>query len=825
FLGGLFRIGYVLPLINPYWSFITPAWAFVIAVSSHALYNNILTPWFGWAVGMAGKKKEDKSAIQYPLAVRQLASLMSTKSNLPLIVSKDFIAWTQEGIQSGDHIPIIFKRIEKGEEETIARKSSVTPSTIPRLFAEHSQEEYTKILSEISFHLDTLKTKGQHEQILVSLYYLLVEHPHVFLRYLMEKITFVEGLGLVEAVKKNISQFDDFTPEGISQDGLSLIRNAVNFTEEMLYLAALINELETCRNAARKEELMRSLSYFGYVEPLMPYLRGKDRRLQRTAMEVLCYTQRKASHELVVNFIFDGIQPHGKVKGAISYIIFYLIQDALALNRPPKKTSFIGVRLWQGNKSMLRGMRALLIATIEEYPEFALRLCFAVKSLEYLERRIPGLIFMIKQMHEMEQGGDCFGDVYVPCYERRKLYECTLRDIRDELNWSVKSLSPMREFIEEVLEESATVSLYGRQSVALFGTAIPEEKMFGLLDALNKTNPKMQSIFDILFSDAVFMTAYPEYFKGTKKASTHEFILDITHSFLLRSLAVALGGETQFTLEEASRDENKRRAIDYLRTWEDREGADWSHFDGRYFTSAMLYALLCSEDNDTIRSAFESYKIVEKKRVNDLYLLTGFEKAVICAAIDIVGSITQDRAMNNDIYAYLSDLIPGEVQERPGCIVDMSKTFSEDDIDQIGKLNIALHMTWEEAETAYKRQLKRIRKGGGDVKEATGIWDRFGPILEQVLPKERNTKSENAPAGMIDRLNKPLIKRFGRTTAARMSFITEEPLFAGLLLNILPWFLAVLGFLDPAHILLFYIISNFLFGFLHETTYKWRRSR
>ncbi|NQT07417.1 MAG: hypothetical protein HQ575_07760, partial [Candidatus Omnitrophica bacterium] len=57
FLGGLFRIGYVLPLINPYWSFITPAWAFVIAVSSHALYNNILAPWFGWVVGMAGARK------------------------------------------------------------------------------------------------------------------------------------------------------------------------------------------------------------------------------------------------------------------------------------------------------------------------------------------------------------------------------------------------------------------------------------------------------------------------------------------------------------------------------------------------------------------------------------------------------------------------------------------------------------------------------------------------------------------------------------------------------------------------------------------------
>ncbi|NQT07252.1 MAG: acetate/propionate family kinase, partial [Candidatus Omnitrophica bacterium] len=43
--------------------------------------------------------------------------------------------------------------------------------------------------------------------------------------------------------------------------------------------------------------------------------------------------------------------------------------------------------------------------------------------------------------------------------------------------------------------------------------------------------------------------------------------------------------------------------------------------------------------------------------------------------------------------------------------------------------------------------------------------------------------------GMIGWLNRSLIKRFGRTTAARLSFITEEPLFAGLLLNILPWFL------------------------------------
>jgi len=59
-------------------------------------------------------------------------------------------------------------------------------------------------------------------------------------------------------------------------------------------------------------------------------------------------------------------------------------------------------------------------------------------------------------------------------------------------------------------------------------------------------------------------------------------------------------------------------------------------------------------------------------------------------------------------------------------------------------------------------------------------------------------------------------------TAARWSFTVEEGFFAGFLLNFLPWFLAVLGFLDPSHFIWFYIVSNILSGISHTSRFHWQ---
>jgi glucosamine-6-phosphate deaminase len=98
----------------------------------------------------------------------------------------------------------------------------------------------------------------------------------------------------------------------------------------------------------------------------------------------------------------------------------------------------------------------------------------------------------------------------------------------------------------------------------------------------------------------------------------------------------------------------------------------------------------------------------------------------------------------------------------------------------------------------------------------------------EVLPGPTRVEGrEDSPAGMIGWLWQPFIKRgwISLETAARRSFTLEEGIFSGVLLNFLPWFLAVCGFLDPTHIGWFYLFSNFLYGLSHTRLYRWHQGK
>ncbi|MDP8299279.1 MAG: methyltransferase domain-containing protein [Candidatus Tantalella remota] len=79
------------------------------------------------------------------------------------------------------------------------------------------------------------------------------------------------------------------------------------------------------------------------------------------------------------------------------------------------------------------------------------------------------------------------------------------------------------------------------------------------------------------------------------------------------------------------------------------------------------------------------------------------------------------------------------------------------------------------------------------------------------------------PTGMIGWIWLPLVKRgyLSMETAARFSFTLEEGFFSGLLLNFAPWFLAVLGFLDPSQKIIFYLASIVLYSVSHQSLYRW----
>ena len=80
------------------------------------------------------------------------------------------------------------------------------------------------------------------------------------------------------------------------------------------------------------------------------------------------------------------------------------------------------------------------------------------------------------------------------------------------------------------------------------------------------------------------------------------------------------------------------------------------------------------------------------------------------------------------------------------------------------------------------------------------------------------------PNAMMEGLWRPLIDAgaISPENAARFSFVIEEALFSGVLLNIMPWFLAVLGFPSYMHTVFFFAVSNIFFGFLHTRLYYWR---
>ena len=79
------------------------------------------------------------------------------------------------------------------------------------------------------------------------------------------------------------------------------------------------------------------------------------------------------------------------------------------------------------------------------------------------------------------------------------------------------------------------------------------------------------------------------------------------------------------------------------------------------------------------------------------------------------------------------------------------------------------------------------------------------------------------PPGMIGWIWQPLVKHhvISMEGVARWSFFLEEGIFSLFFLEFLPWFLAVTGFLEPTHMIFFYILSNFLYGMLHARLYKW----
>jgi len=68
----------------------------------------------------------------------------------------------------------------------------------------------------------------------------------------------------------------------------------------------------------------------------------------------------------------------------------------------------------------------------------------------------------------------------------------------------------------------------------------------------------------------------------------------------------------------------------------------------------------------------------------------------------------------------------------------------------------------------------------------------------------------------------PVILQQPSEKAARWSFTIEEGFFSGFLLNFLPWFVAVCGFLDPSHFIWFYLASNLLYGISHTSRFHWQ---
>ena len=110
------------------------------------------------------------------------------------------------------------------------------------------------------------------------------------------------------------------------------------------------------------------------------------------------------------------------------------------------------------------------------------------------------------------------------------------------------------------------------------------------------------------------------------------------------------------------------------------------------------------------------------------------------------------------------------------------------------------------------------------------------PQLQQVEKEEPEEEGdeqlglfpgeEGPPLGQISWLMKPFVKLglSDEDSAARFSFVVEEPLFMLLFRSILPWFVAVIGFPDVSPWLI-YIAANVIYGFSHNIISRWRPAR